>query len=125
VRSVRLRRQANALLELRGKPDLPQSVFIARSGRLCRQGLRLTAFRLMDHPPAGRAEYAGPGSAEVWICVYKASTSAFDAVQRARAEAQTVKFQQGANLVLVKWNTVPKASVTALVRAIQKAVPTQ
>ena len=76
-------------------------------------------------PACWKAEYAGQGSAEVWICAYKASTSAFDAVQRARAEAQTVKFQQGANLVLVKWNNVPKASLTVLVRAIQKAVPTQ
>jgi hypothetical protein len=107
------------------KPDPPQSVFIARSGWLCRQGLRLAAFRLMDHAPPGRAEYAGPGSAQVWICAFKASTRAFDAVQRARAEAQRVKFQQGANLALVKWNTVPKASLTALVRAIQKAVPTK
>jgi hypothetical protein len=46
-------------------------------------------------------------------------------VQRARAEAQAVKFQQGPYLVLAKWNDVPKASLTALVRAIQKAVPTQ
>jgi hypothetical protein len=69
-------------------------------------------------PPDGslagwKAENAGAGPAEVWICAYKASTSAFDAVQRARAEAQTVKFQQGASLVLVKWNNVPKASLTA------------
>ncbi len=77
-------------------------------------------------PACWKAEYASEqGSAQVWICGYKASTSAFDAVQRARAEAQTVKFQQGASLVLVKWNNVPKASLTALVRAIQKAVPTQ
>jgi hypothetical protein len=48
-----------------------------------------------------------------------------NAVQRARAEAQAVKFQQGPYLVLAKWNDVPKASLTALVRAIQKAVPTQ
>jgi hypothetical protein len=107
------------------KPDLPQSVSpgwklvsldrAAAPGGIPPDGL----------PACWKAEYAGQGSAEVWICAYKASTGAFDAVQRARAEAQTVKFQQGANLVLVKWNTVPKASVTALVRAIQKAVPTQ
>jgi hypothetical protein len=74
-------------------------------------------------PECWKAEYSGQGSAQVWICGYKASTSAFDAVQRARAEAQTVKFQKGSYLVLVKWNNVPKASLTALVRAIQKAVP--
>jgi hypothetical protein len=43
-------------------------------------------------PPGGspacwKAEYAGRGSAEVWICAYKASTSAFDAVQRGATRA--------------------------------------
>lgn len=56
------------------------------------------------------------------MCWYKVSGSAFDAVQRARTEAQTVKFQEGNYLVLVKWNGVPKANLTALVRAIQKSV---
>ena len=66
----------------------------------------------------------GQGSAEVWLCGYRASASAFDAVQRARAEAQTVKFQEGSWLVLVKWNNAPTTSVTALVRAIQGALKT-
>ena len=52
----------------------------------------------------------------------KCRANAFEAVQRARAEAQTVKFQEGPYLVLVKWNNVPKDSLTALVRAIQKAL---
>ena len=105
------------------RPDLPQSVS---------PGWKLSSLDRVAAPagipPDGtpdcwKADYAGQGSAQVWICGYKASTSAFDAVQRARAEAQTVKFQAGSYLVLVKWNDVPKASLTALVRAIQKAVP--
>jgi hypothetical protein len=44
-------------------------------------------------------------------------------MQRARAEAQTVKFQEGNYLVLVNWNDAPKANLTALVRAVQKALP--
>lgn len=107
------------------RPDLPQSVS---------PGWKLSSLDRAPVPagipPDGmpvcwKGEYAGQGSAQVWICGYRASTGAFDAVQRARAEAQTVKFQQGSYLVLVKWNDVPKASLTALVRAIQKAVPTQ
>jgi hypothetical protein len=75
-----------------------------------------------DSPECWKGEYAGQGSAEVWVCGYKAQAGAFDAVQRARAEAQAVKFQEGSWLVLVKWNNVPKASLTALIRAIQKAL---
>ncbi len=56
------------------------------------------------------------------MCGYKASGSAFDAVQRTPAAAQAVKFQEGNYLVLVKWNAVPKANLTALIRAIQKTL---
>lgn len=40
----------------------------------------------------------------------------------ARAAAQTIKFQEGNYLVLVNWNDIPKADLTALVRAEQKAL---
>lgn len=33
-----------------------------------------------------------------------------------------VKFQEGSYLVLVQWNNVSKENLTALVRAIQKAL---
>jgi hypothetical protein len=116
---------AGPLLESRGETG-SAAIYIARMetrvarsrGSAWRHSARWIA-RVLE------AEHAGPGSAEVWICAYKASTSAFDAVQRARAEAQAVKFQRGPYLVLAKWNDVPKASLTALVRAIQKAVPTR
>lgn len=73
-------------------------------------------------PACWQAEYEGQGTAEVWVCGYSAEAGAFDAVQMARAEAQTVKFQEGKNLILVHWNGVPKASLEALVRAIQKTL---
>jgi hypothetical protein len=73
-------------------------------------------------PQCWKAVYGGPGSAEAWACGYKASGSAFEAVQRARAEAQTIKFQEGQYFVMVKWNNVNRADITALVRALQKAL---
>ena len=108
------------------KPELPQSVS---------PGWKLASFA--DAPvPAGvpggnsgatppqcwKAQYTGPGTADVWVCGYRADGSAFDAEQRAVAEAQTVKFQEGKYLVLVKWNDVPKTSLTALIREIQKTL---
>ena len=104
------------------KPEIPASVS---------PGWKLSSFEraaipaeipASDSPDCWKAEYEGAGSATVWVCGYKARASAFDAVQRARAEAQTVKFQEGAWLVLVKWNNAPKTSLTALIRAIQKAL---
>ena len=59
---------------------------------------------------------------EVWICWYKVARQRIRCRAAARAEAQAVKFQEGSYLVLVKWNDVPKANLTALVRTIQKSV---
>ncbi len=104
------------------KPDIPDSVS---------PGWKLSALNKSTLPPGvppdgtpecWKADYAGAGSAEVWICWYKSTGNAFEAVQRARAEAQTVKFQEEHYFILVQWNNVPKASLTALVRAIQKAL---
>lgn len=106
----------------RAKPELPGSVS---------PGWKLTSMTSSAAPPevsaAGSpdcwlANYAGTGVAQVWVCRYSAEAGAFDAVQRARAEAQTVKFQEGANLVLVKWNNAPKADLAALIRALQKTL---
>ena len=76
----------------------------------------------MSPPQCWKAQYEGVGTAEVWACGYRERGSAFDAVQRAPAAAQTVKFQEGKYLVLVKWNGVPKANLTALIRAVQKTL---
>jgi hypothetical protein len=104
------------------KPDLPQSVS---------PGWQLASFDPSpvpegipdtSTPECWKAAYKGEGTADFWICRYKVEGGAFDAVQRARAEAQTVKFQEGLYLVLVKWNAVPKTNLTALIRAVQKTL---
>lgn len=106
----------------RSKPDIPADVS---------PGWRLHALYRTSPPaaipPTGapdcwKAEYGGPGSANAWFCWYKAEASALDASQRAQTEAQTVKFQEGHYLVVVKWNNTPRASLEVLVRAIQRAV---
>jgi hypothetical protein len=104
------------------KPDIPDSVS---------PGWKLSSLN-NSAPPSGlpsdstptcwKADYAGAGAAEVWICWYRSTGNAFDAAQRARAEAQAVKFQEEHYFVLVKWNNVPKSNLTALIRAIQKAL---
>jgi hypothetical protein len=103
------------------KPDLPQSVS---------PGWRLSSFDRSGapegvsadgEPQCWKAEYAGQGSAQVWTCWYKERANAFEAAQRTRAEAQAVKFQEGSYLVLVRWNNAPKANISALVRAVEKA----
>jgi hypothetical protein len=108
------------------KPDLPQSISPGWMLLSLNRAAAPPGIPTNSAPQCWKAHYAGQGSghasAEVWVCGYKENAGAFDAVQRARAEAQTVKFQVGSNLVLVKWNDVPKANVTALVRSIQKAV---
>ena len=96
------------------KPDIPDSIS---------PGWKLSSLVLSGgEPTCWTAEYTGPGSAEIRICWYKATASAFEEVQRTRAEAQRVKFQVEHYFVLVKWNNAPKANLTALIRAIQKAL---
>ena len=73
-------------------------------------------------PTCWKAAYAGSGSADVWVCWYRESANAFEAVQRVAAAAQTVKFQEGQYFVMVKWNGAQKTDLTALVRGIQKAL---
>jgi hypothetical protein len=73
-------------------------------------------------PECWKANYSGAGAVNVWICWYRESGSAFDAVQRTVAQAQTVKFQEGQYFVLLRWNNTDKASLTALIRAIEKAL---
>jgi hypothetical protein len=105
-----------------GKPELPQSVS---------PGWVQKSFVHADPPaglPAGpkadcwKAEYAGAGTAEVWTCGYAAESGAFDAAQRFGSGADRVKFQAGKYLVVAQWSGGSKVEVTALVRAIQKAL---
>jgi hypothetical protein len=49
------------------------------------------------------------------------SSGAFDAWQRVRANAQTVKCQESEYLVVVKSSDAPKTDLIALMRSIQQA----
>jgi hypothetical protein len=104
------------------RPDIPQSVS---------PGWKLVSLNKSGMPeglaPEGapscwKAAYTGSGSADVWLCWYRESANAFEAVQRARAAAQTVKFQEGQYFVMVQWNGAQKTELTALVRGIQRAL---
>jgi hypothetical protein len=94
------------------KPDIPDSVS---------PGWKLSSLT-KSSDECWDANYTGQGQAELRICWYKAPASAFEAVQRTPAEAQAVKFQVEHYFVLVKWNNVPRANLTALIRAIQKSL---
>jgi hypothetical protein len=101
------------------KPDLPASVS---------PGWKQDSFAsipkpgdLPGSPECWKANYSGQGTAEVEVCGYP-NGAAFNAAQRAPAEGQAVKFDQGRYFVRIRWNNSPKTTVTALVRAIQKAL---
>src|SRR5579863_1607108 len=101
----------------RAKPDLPESV--SPSWKLTSLD-RSTAPPYVPYPssrhspvqgqriPADgprdcwKANYAGADTAQVWFCRYSATNGAFDVWQRVRADAHTVKFQEGEYLVPVK-----------------------
>jgi hypothetical protein len=104
------------------KPDIPESVFPGWKLSSLNKSAVPSEIPADGSPVCWKADYLGSGRAEAWICWYKATANAFEAVQRARAEAQTVKFQEEHYFVLVKWNNVPKTSLTALIHAIQKAL---
>jgi len=103
------------------KPDLPQSVSPGWKLSSFDRSARPEGVSPDGEPQCWKAEYSGQGSAQVWTCWYRERGNAFEAAQRARAEAQAVKFQEGSYLVLVRWNNAPKANVSALVRAVEKA----
>lgn len=109
------------------KPDIPESISPGWKLASLAGAPRPAVVGPAGEPTCWKAEYTGSAastsaSAEVAICWYKVSGNAFEALQRTRAEAQAVKFQQAHYFVLVKWNNASKASLTALVRAIEKTL---
>lgn len=72
---------------------------------------------------AGGSGMPGAGTAGVWICGFAAESGAFDSAQRFGSGGDRVKFQVGKYLVVVEWSGAGnRAEVTALVRAVQKAL---
>ena len=87
---------------------------------------------LPDRLPAGqekplcwRADYSGQGDVTVWVCGYRVSGNAFEALQQMRSAANEVKLQKGAYLLVAHWSNTSQAGITALVTAIQKSLPNQ
>ncbi len=74
-------------------------------------------------PICCKAEYASEGEATVWVCGYRVSGSAFEALQHMQAGAQEVKFQKGLYMVVAQWKNVSQTGITALITAIQKRLP--
>ena len=107
------------------KPDLPGSVSPGWQMKIYD-----TSAKPADVPGepacwAARYEHGGgndAGSAQIVICGYPTTGGAFEAEQRARAEADTVKFQEGKYFLLVKWTKADHQAVTTLVRAIQNTL---
>ena len=93
-------------------PDLPQSVTPAWKQTSLTQ----------TSGPCWNAAYASGGSAIVNACRYSSDAMALDAAQHAHSEANAVHFQQGRWFVIVRWNNVSQAEITALVRAVQKSL---
>ena len=108
-----------------GKPDLPPSVAPGWALKKFDSSAPPPGLPAGSTPQCWRADYASnadEGTAQVWICGYVQESSAFDAVQRTRAEANTVKFQVDRYLAIVEWKGVSREEITALIRALQKAL---
>jgi hypothetical protein len=104
------------------KPDIPDSISPGWKLASLNKSALPSGVPADGAPDCWKANYSGSGDVQAWVCWYKVTGNAFDAVQRARAEAQTVKFQEEHYLVLLKWNNVTKTNLETLVRAIQKAL---
>jgi hypothetical protein len=107
------------------KPDLPASVSPGWKQTKSESG-GAPARLAQSTPPQAcwRFEYAGEGPVTVWACGYRASASAFEAVQKMTPSASEVKFHRGRYLIVVDWGAgVSHTGVTVLVGAIQRSLP--
>jgi hypothetical protein len=111
------------------KPDLPTSVSPGWS--LKQMDISAPPARLPQSgtpPVCWKADYASAadtGGATAWVCGYRVSASAFDAAQRMPPAPSEVRFQKGPYFVVVQWNQVSQASITALVSALQRTLPAE
>ena len=107
-----------------GKPDLPPAVSPGWTMKSYDRAAAPEGLPEGAQPQCWKADYqdAGTASAEVWVCGYQQGSSAFNAMQRARASANTVKFQKDRFLVVVRWNGGTKADLLALMRALERII---
>jgi hypothetical protein len=103
------------------KPDLPQSVSPGWTMKSYESAGAPEGLPAGAQPRCWKADYAGAnqGSAEVWACGFQQESSAFNAMQRARAGANTLKFQNGRYLAVVRWNGGRQADLVALMRVLE------
>ena len=66
------------------------------------------------------ATYEGPGKADVTLYELNSSASALDAVQRWRAQPNTVFFYKENLFVVVKWQGADRKAIGDFVRALEK-----
>jgi hypothetical protein len=107
------------------KPDLPASVspgWALQKMDISQPPIGLPS--LGGTPPVcWKADYKAEDMAEIWVCGYRASGSAFEAAQKMQSGAHAVKIQKGRYLVAARWGNVSQAGITALLTAIQKQLP--
>ena len=108
-----------------GEPKLPETATPGWTRRSLAQTPPPAGLPGADRAECWKAEYASKGEAQVWACGYSSEGAAFEAVQKGRAEANTVKFQEGKYFVTVQWRGVSRDEITALVRAVQRDLKAQ
>jgi hypothetical protein len=107
-----------------GKPDLPQSVSPGWAMKSYEGSSAPDGLPNGSKPVCWKANYAGAGAAtaEIRVCGYASEGGAFDAGQRTRAAANTLKFDRGRYLVIARWNAASRTDVMALMRALEQAL---
>jgi hypothetical protein len=103
-----------------GKPNLPETATPGWTRKSLTEGSSPAGLPSTAKAQCWKAEYASKGEAEVWACGFASEGAAFEAVQKGRAEANTVKFQEGKYFITVAWRGVSRDEITALVRAVQR-----
>jgi len=104
------------------QPDLPVSISPGWSTNGYESSAPPDGLPAGEKPVCWKADYTGPAGAvaETWVCGY--AHGAFDAMQRARAAANTVKFYKGRYLVIVRWNGGKRADMMAFMRGLLGAL---
>ena len=105
-----------------GTPKLPETATPGWTRKSLTKGESPAGLPSGAKAECWKAVYTSQGEADIWACGYASETAAFEAVQKGRAEADTVKFQIQQWFVTVKWRGVTRDQITALVRAVQRSM---
>ncbi len=97
-----------------GPPKLPGSASF---------GWQLKGIRETVPGRQWRAEYGGPGTAEVDIYSVQSAAEALDRTQKWRPAAQTVTAFNDHYFLVIRWQGADRAAATALVGQIERSLP--